>query len=121
MVNVLHEDDQVIKRISQESVNDGSAQCLPDNIYCDPLQPALGSLDQNLDEREFAENLVECATLSKYQVSVQSKISAISMGPMNGLSPEELSKVFRIDLGTAKRTLRNTTQRLKWSKNLILH
>ena len=121
MVNVIHEDDQVTKRISQESVNDGSAQCLPDNIYCEPLQPALKSLDPNLDDRQFAENLVERAALSKYQVSIQSKISAVSMGPVNGISPEELSKVFRIDLGTAKRTLRNTTQHLKRSKNLTLH
>ena len=102
-------------------MNDGSAQCLPDNIYYDPPRPALRSLDQNLDERQFAENLVELATLSKFQVSVQSKISAVSMGPVNGLIPEELSKVFRIGLNTAKRTLRNTTQRLKRSKNLTLH
>ena len=68
---------------------------------------------------EFAENLIERVALSKYQVSINSEISAVSMNQIKGVSPEELSRVFRIDLQSSKRTLKNTSRRMKRSKNLI--
>lgn len=121
VVNVIHESNHIVSKVSQHSVNDGKAQDFPDNTCCDPFQPALRALDPNLDERMFAENLVERVALSKFQKSVQSKVAAISMQQVKGVSPEELSRVFRIDLQTAKRTIKNTSQRLKRSKNLTLH
>ena len=120
-VNVIPENEHRVAKISQQSVNDGKAQELPENTCCAVSQSMLTSLDPNLDESKFAENLVEHVALSKYQVSVRSKISAMSMGTINGVSPKDLSKVFRIDIPTAKRTLQNTSQRLKRSKNLSLH
>ena len=70
---------------------------------------------------EFAENLIERVTLSKYQVSINSKISAVSTNQVKGVSPKELSRVLKIDLQSSKRTLKNTSQRMKRSKNLTFH
>ena len=120
-VNVMPEDDYLVAKVAQLSVNDGGAQALPDNKCYDPQQPELRYLDETLDDRQFAENLVERVALSKFQGAIGSKTSAISMSKPKGISPEELAKVFRIDLPTAKQTLRNTSQRLKRSKNLTLH
>ena len=38
-----------------------------------------------------------------------------------GISAQDLAKVFRVDLKTAKQTLQHTTQYLKRSKNPSLH
>ena len=58
-VNVIHEDDHLVAKVSQMSLNDGKAQTFPDNKCCDPMQIELRNLDPTLDERQFAEDLVE--------------------------------------------------------------
>ena len=121
VAKIIHEDEDIVSRVLQQSVNDGRAQCIPENICCDPIQPVLRSLDPILDERQFAENVVERVALSKYQVSIKSKVSAVSMNQISGASPEELSRVIRIDLQLSKRMLKNTLQRMIRSKNLTLH
>lgn len=120
-VNVIHEDDHLVAKVSQMSLNDGKAQTFPDNKCCDPMQIELRNLDPTLDERQFAEDLVERVALSKYQLAIGSKVSMVSMDSVKGINPHDLARVFRIDLPTAKRTVNNTSQRLKRSKNLTLH
>ena len=49
-----------------------------------------------------------------------STISALSSTKPTGVTPKELSKIFRIDEDRARRTINSTTQRLRRSKNPTL-
>ncbi len=119
--NVMPEDEHLVAKVSQYSVNNGSAKTLPENKCYDPMQPEMRYSDGTLDDGLFAEILVECVAMSKFSRSVQSNVSVVSMDHAKGISPQELVKVFCIDIQTAKQTLRNTSQRFKRSKNLTLH
>jgi len=74
-----------------------------------------------MNELSFANEVMQRTAESKFQSSIKSKISSISIDTPTGVSAEDLSKVFRIDLQVAKRTLQRTSQRLKRSKNVSLN
>ena len=121
-VNLLKEDENLVARISALSVNDGLVQRSPENKHMAPCElPALKQISRPLDPMTFATDLMERTALSKFQSSIKSKVSAVSIGPRQGIKPEELARVFRIDIPTAKQTLSNTTQYLKRSRNPSLH
>ncbi len=64
----MSEDEYLVAKVSQFSVNNGNGQILPENYCCDLFQPALRSLDETLDHRQFAEDLVERVALNKISV-----------------------------------------------------
>ena len=72
----------------------------------------------SLDELLFSNEVMQRTAESKFQLSIKSKIYSISIDTPTGVSAEDLSKVIRIDLQVAKRTLQRTSQRLKRSKNV---
>ena len=121
-VNVMPEDEHLALKISSLSLNEGMVQRPPDNKSMNEEElRTLTGISRTLDPVTFASDIVQKAALSKYQMSVKSKISAVSMDSTKGMSAEDLSKVFRIDMETAKRTLKSTSQRLKRSRNISLH
>lgn len=121
-VNVLREDEKLVARISALSVNDGAVQRPPDNKHmANWEQQEMKAVSRSLDPVSFASDIVERTAISKFQSSMKSKVSAVSVGGNIGIKAEDLAKVFRVDLKTAKQTLLNTTQYLKRSKNPSLH
>ena len=101
----------------------------------DHVAAALSSVSNTLDPRAFAQSLNEKVASSKFAMSVGSvscdpdyiigsddvNISAMHADKPKGVSAEVLSKVFRIDLDTAKRTLQLNTQRCKRGKDPSLN
>ena len=89
-VNVMKEDDKLVARISALSVNDGMAQKPPDNKHMPRWElPVLKQISRSLDPVSFATDVVESAALSKYQSSMKSRISSISISNKSGIKPEE--------------------------------
>ena len=101
----------------------------------DHVAAALSSVSNTLDPRAFAQSLNEKVASSKFAMSVGSvscdpdyiigsddvNISAMHADKPKGVSAEVLSKVFRIDLDTAKRTIQLNTQRCKRGKDPSLN
>ena len=87
----------------------------------------LGQISSTLDPGSFVANLEERAAMSHFGMSVGSMhgapddyndlfspgISAAHAEPPKGVSAKHLSKIWKIDLDTAKRTLEVTSQRCK--------
>ena len=120
-INLMKENEQLVQKISSLSMNDGTLEKLPENkCYDETRMVHLEGIDRTLEELSFAEDMRDRTLISKYQTSLKSKVSAVSMSEPSGITPKDLSKVFRIDLATAKRTLQCTSQRLKRSKNMTL-
>ena len=124
--------DDVELKISAMSVNDGVAQSAPDNTCYDDSTRSLllQEISPALEMDAMAEAMVEECMINKLQHSIKSSklsmprpkgIKAVQMDKPKGVNAEILSKVFRIDLATAKRTLKVTSQRLKRSKHPSLH
>ncbi len=121
-VTVLRKDEKLVARISALSVNDGAVQRPPDNKHmANWEQPEIKAVSRSLDPVSFASDIAEQTAISKFQSSMNSKVSVVSVGGSMGIRAEDLAKVFRVDLKTAKQTLLNTTQYLKRSKNPSLH
>ena len=95
--------------------------------HLDEVNLNLGQISSTLDPGSFASELEERAALSHFGMSVGSlhgvvddkddlfipEVSAAHAEPPKGVSAKYLSKVWKIDLDTAKRTLDVTSQRCK--------
>ena len=94
----------------------------------DHIDAALHNISNTYDPRSFAQKLNERLAISKFGESIGINVGdpryimgsddAINIGAVHaekpkGVTPAMLSKVFRIDLATAKRTLQLNSQRLK--------
>lgn len=80
------------------------------------------SIDTMVDKCEYREFLADiCAAVGSSSpwredfLWQDSELDAMKAGNRTGITPDELSRVFQIDLPTAKATLRVTTQRVKRS------
>ena len=110
----------LIDKVHDMSLSVG-ATALYDNAIADEGNCA----DENL--LDFARRLNEKAFEGKYAMSVgavKSEVDAIigaaSRTKPNGITPERLAKVFRIDEATAKQTLQVTTQAIRRTENPTL-
>jgi len=106
-VNLIYENDEIVKRMLDLSMNDGVTRNSPDNKCCQVQTTYhLQAINRTLDEASFSEDMYNRTLISKYQTSLKSKVAAISMIEPKGISPHDLSKVFRIDLPTAKKDVK---------------
>ena len=117
--------DEIMVGISSLSMNDGEAQSAPDNnCYDDTPLHGYKSISCTLDINAFAEDAVEQGMEAKYKHALNStviQLGVVHAEKSKGISAEDLAKVFRIDLRTAKSTLKATSQRQKRSKTSSLH
>ena len=72
--------------------------------------PALKELSRTHDPSSFTSDYVECTAICEFKSSMKATILAVSIRESMGISANHLSKVFKIDLRIAQRTLKNTTQ-----------
>lgn len=86
----------------------------------DEMFAILSSLDATLTPEKFANHLHKCQAYSHFAMSIGSTelynsddlfISAAHAETLKGVDPVSLSKVWKIDVATAKRTLKATSQR----------
>jgi hypothetical protein len=126
-----HAIDKIVVQAIVESTESGKAtwNVVP-NIE-DEVTPQLCNVSNTLDLQTFAKNLSERTAYSKFGMSIGSmhgsnntvedlftsdpdsddlNISAAHAEPVKGVSAKTLSKVWRIDLETARKTLDMTSQ-----------
>ena len=93
----------------------------------DQVASVLSEVSRSLDPHSFANDLTAAVATSKFGMAVGSSVStpdyvigATHQNPSKGLNAKELAKVFKIDIDTAKATLRATSQRCKRTKDASL-
>jgi hypothetical protein len=100
----------------------GELQCDRDYYNDEQVSAVLTEVSRSLDSLTFAQDLTDRCTFSKIATSIGSMssdpsyvIGAVHSNQPKGVDAEQLAKIFRIDLSTAKNTLNVTTQRVKRS------
>ena len=86
------------------------SQLLQDRATCGKFAMSIGSTDVHEDNYLFNDSNIPDTSENSDKILDEIMISATHAMPPKGVTAQDLSKVWRIDLATAKRTLQVTTQ-----------